>query len=124
MNIQNNFKDDNRTGVCDMCTHLASVRGCISRILQPEAPKEDKAQNKEDRKADLVGELWMGVGEWKETQDDDSSAQETEGSQPRGRPGSSLGQCLARTRAKWLKELSRKPYLVLNQKLKPEKTLL
>ena len=65
----------------------------------------------------------MGVGEWKETQDDDSSAQETEGSQPRGRPGSSLGQRLVRTRAKWLKELSRKPYLLLNQKFKPEKTL-
>ena len=96
----------------------------MSRSLQPEAPKEDKAQNKEDRKAVLVGELWMGVGEWKETHDDSSSAEEAESSEPGGRPGSSLGQCLARTRAKWWKELSRKPYLVLNQKSKPEKTLL
>lgn len=96
----------------------------MSRILQPEAPKADEAQNKEDRKAVLVGELWIGVGELKETHDDSSSAQEAESSQPGGRPGSTFGQCLARTRAKWLKELSRKPYLVLSHKSKPEKTLL
>lgn len=33
----------------------------------------------------------MGVGELKETHEDSSSAQEAESSQPRGRPGSTLG---------------------------------
>lgn len=58
--MQNNFKADSRAGYV-ICTHLASEVMCGGRILQPEAPKADEAQNKEDRKAVLVGELWIGL---------------------------------------------------------------